>query len=92
MANTHTSGGWLVAVTQPGGDKTLYHAAIADPKEAVARVLKVAGVPGTGDAVSRLSGGQIEGYDGIGERSGRWGITVSSADVQELPFWVDGRR
>jgi hypothetical protein len=61
MTNTHTSGGWLVAVTQPGGDKTLYHAAIADPKEAVARVLKVAGVPGTGDAVSRLSGGQIEG-------------------------------
>ena len=48
MTNTHTSGGWLVAVTQPGGDKTLYHAAIADPKEAVARVLKVAGVPGTG--------------------------------------------
>jgi hypothetical protein len=61
MTNTHTSGGWLVAVTQPGGDKTLYHAAIADPKEAVARVLKVAGVPGTGDAVGRLSGGQIEG-------------------------------
>ncbi|HEY6716916.1 MAG TPA: hypothetical protein VI232_11290 [Reyranella sp.] len=61
MTNTHTSGGWLVAVTQPGGDKTLYHAAIADPREAVARVLKVAGVPGTGDAVGRLSSGQIEG-------------------------------
>jgi hypothetical protein len=61
MTNTHTSGGWLVAVTLPGGDKTLYHAAIADPKEAVARVLKVAGADGTADAVSRLSKGQVEG-------------------------------
>ena len=34
MTDTHSSGGWLVAVTRPGGDKTLYHAAIADPKEA----------------------------------------------------------
>jgi hypothetical protein len=63
MTNTYPSGGWLVAVTQPGGDKTLYHAAIADPNDAVARVLKVAGVPGTGDAVGRLSSGQIEWLD-----------------------------
>jgi hypothetical protein len=60
MTNTHTSGGWLVAVTQPGGDKTLYHAAIPDPNAAIARVLKVAGVPGTADAVGRLSEGQVE--------------------------------
>jgi hypothetical protein len=43
-----------------GGDKIAY-VPPSRPKEAVARVLKVAGVPGTGDAVSRLSGGQIEG-------------------------------
>jgi hypothetical protein len=60
MTNTHISGGWLVAVTLPGGDKTLYHAAIADPKEAAARVLKVAGADGTADAVGRLSKGQVE--------------------------------
>jgi hypothetical protein len=48
-----------VAVTRPGGDKILYHAAIADPKEAAARVLKVAG-EGTADAVGRLSRGQVE--------------------------------
>ncbi|MEA2847835.1 MAG: hypothetical protein QOG78_3116, partial [Rhodospirillaceae bacterium] len=36
------------------------HAAIADPKEAAARVLKVAGADGTADAVGRLSKGQVE--------------------------------
>jgi hypothetical protein len=59
MSDTHSHGGWLVAVTRPGGDKTLYHAAVADPKEAAARVLKVAG-EGSADAISRLSRGQIE--------------------------------
>jgi hypothetical protein len=61
MTDPHSSGGWLVAVTRPGGDKTLYHVAIADPKEAAARVLKLAGSDGTADAVSRLSKGQVEG-------------------------------
>ena len=59
MTDTHRAGGWLVAVTRPGGDKTLYHAAIADPQEVAARVLKAAG-EGTADAVGRLSRGQIE--------------------------------
>lgn len=60
MTDAHSSRGWLVAVTRPNGDKTLYHAAITDPKEAAARVLEVAG-EGTADAVGRLSHGQLEG-------------------------------
>ncbi len=59
MTDPHHSGGWLVAVTQPNGDKSLYHAAIADPKAAMARVLEIAGA-GTADAVGRLSHGQVE--------------------------------
>ena len=59
MSDTQSHGGGLIAVTRPGGDKTLYHAAVADPKEAAARVLAVAG-EGSVDAVSRLSRGQVE--------------------------------
>ena len=56
MTDTHSHGGWLVAVTRVGGDKALFHVAVADPKEATARVLAVAG-EGTADAISRLSHG-----------------------------------